>query len=57
LQYVELDIVRYAAMILASVEENGLTIRCEHKVGDTICGDPPSTSSPMLRPPVAAART
>ena len=40
MQYVNLNVVRYAAMVLASAEESGITVGCEHEVGEGICGEP-----------------
>jgi hypothetical protein len=39
MSYVDLNIVRQVAMILSSAEEKGLTVSCEHEVGDDICGE------------------
>ena len=40
MQYVDLNVLRYVAMVLASAEEQGITLGCEYEVGDTICGKP-----------------
>ena len=41
MQYVELEIVRYAAQILADVEEAGQNVGCEHELPEgRLCGRP-----------------
>jgi hypothetical protein len=50
LQYVDLEIVRYAAKLLETVERNGKVVMCEAKEGEGICGDPVAYLVPDATP-------
>lgn len=38
--YVDLNVVCYAAMVLVNADENRLTVGCEHETENGICGEP-----------------
>ncbi len=40
MNYVDLNVVRYAAMVLVNAEENGQTVWCEHDTENGMCGEP-----------------
>ena len=40
MNYVDLNVVRYAAMVLVNAEENRQTVGCEHDTENGICGEP-----------------
>jgi len=47
LQYVDLNIVRYAAEVLRAAEESDTVIACEFEEGKGICGEPVSYLVPV----------
>ncbi len=40
MNYVDLNVVRYAAMVLVNADETGQTVGCEHDTENGICAEP-----------------